>query len=99
MIVPTGNFEDGMIWDSANIIKVNAAPYIQKFGTKLHCGVMVTSHHLQPVYQNGDILLISKRPPREGDTYIFINRRAAAPICGNSGMAVPPGWSLSTNTG
>ena len=58
VIVPTGNFEDGMIWDSANIIKVNA------------------SHHLQPVYQNGDILLISKRPPREGDTYIFINRES-----------------------
>ena len=76
VIVLTGNFEDGMIWDSANIIKVNAAPYIQKFGTKLHCGVMVTSHHLQPVYQNGDILLISKRPPREGDTYIFINRES-----------------------
>lgn len=74
VIVPTGNLEDGMIWDSANIIKINAAPYIQKFGAQLHCGFMVTSNHLQPVYQNGDILLISKRPPREGDTVIFVNR-------------------------
>lgn len=74
VIVPTGNLQDGMIWDSANITKVNAAPYIHKFGPKLHCGVLVTSHHLQPVYHIGDILLICKRPPREGDTYIFVNR-------------------------
>lgn len=74
VLVPTGSLEDGMIWDSANVTKVNAAPYIHKFGSDLHCGVMVTSHNLQPVYHDGDILLISKRPPREGDTVIFVNR-------------------------
>lgn len=74
VIVPTGSLEDGMIWDSANVTKVNAAPYIHKFGQDLHCGVMVTSHNLQPIYHDGDILLISKRPPREGDTVIFVNR-------------------------
>lgn len=74
VIVPTGSLEDGMIWDSANITKVNATPYLRKFGRSLHCGIMITSHNLQPVYHEGDILLISKRPPREGDTVIFVNR-------------------------
>ncbi len=74
VIVPSSNMEDGMIWDSASVIKVNAASYIHKFGHSLHCGVKVTSHNLQPVYHDGDILLISKRPPREGDTVIFVNR-------------------------
>lgn len=74
VVVPTGSMEDGMIWDSANVIKVKATPYLKRFGRDLHCGVMVTSHYLQPVYHMGDILLISKRPPREGDTVIFVNK-------------------------
>lgn len=74
VIVPSGDVKDGMIWDSANVIKVNAAPYLKKFGRELHCGVMVNSDHLQPVYEMGDILLISKRPPRSGDVAIFINK-------------------------
>lgn len=74
VIVPSGVAEDGMIWDSANVIKVNASPYIHKFGKNLHCGILITSDHLQPVYQMGDILLVSRRPPRNGDTGIFINK-------------------------
>lgn len=74
VIVPSGVAEDGMIWDSANVIKVNASPYIHKFGKNLHCGILITSDHLQPVYQMGDILLVSRRPPRDGDTGIFINK-------------------------
>lgn len=74
VVIPTGSLEDGMILDSANFTKVNAASYLRRFGQSLHCGIMVTSHHLQPVYHKGDILLVSKRPPREGDTVIFINR-------------------------
>lgn len=74
VIVPTGVVEDGMIWDSANIIKVNAASYLRRFSRELHCGILITSDHLQPVYQMGDILLISKKPPRNGDTGIFINK-------------------------
>lgn len=76
VIVPTGSLEDGMILDSANFIKVNASSYLHRFGQNLHCGVMITSHHLQPVYHEGDILLICKRPPREGDTTIFVNRES-----------------------
>ncbi|MCI9071330.1 MAG: hypothetical protein HFH80_00705 [Lachnospiraceae bacterium] len=74
VLVPTGSMEDGMIWDSANVIKVSASSYRRKFGRELHCGVLITSCNLQPVYQEGDILLVSKRPPREGDTIILVNR-------------------------
>lgn len=74
VLVPTGSTEDGMIWDSANIIKVNAASYIRKFGRELHCGILITSDHLHPVYHMGDILLVSRKPPRDGDTAIFINK-------------------------
>ena len=74
VLIPTGNLEDGMIWDSANVQKVNAAPYRQKFGDNLHLGIQVTSNHLHPIYNLGDILLICRKPPRDGDTGIFINK-------------------------
>lgn len=74
--VPTGNVEDGMIWDSANIEKVNAAPYIKKYGEALNCGIRITSNHLHPVYHQGDILLICRKAPRDGDTGIFINKES-----------------------
>lgn len=74
VLVPTGNCEDGMIWDSANIRKVNIAPYRKRYGSQIHIGIEITSNHLNPVYYMGDILLISRRPPRDGDTTIFLNK-------------------------
>lgn len=74
VMVPTGNAEDGMLWDSFHIEKVNAAPYLKRFGTNLHCGIKVTSNHMHPVYHIGDILLVCRKPPRDGDTGIFINK-------------------------
>ncbi|MGI6013787.1 MAG: helix-turn-helix domain-containing protein [Oscillospiraceae bacterium] len=74
VLVLTGNMEDGMIYDSSNIIKVNAAPYRKRFGSDLHCGIKITSNHLHPVYHLGDILLICRKPIRDGDTGIFINK-------------------------
>lgn len=71
---PTGDMEDGMIWDSCNIDKVNIASYRKKFGQDLHCGIRITSNHLHPVYHKNDILLINCRSPRDGDTGIFINK-------------------------
>ena len=73
VLIPTGNCEDGMIWDSANVRKVNIAPYRKRYGSQINAGVEVTSNHLTPVYHMGDILLISRRPPRDGDTTIFLN--------------------------
>lgn len=74
--VPTGNMEDGMIYDSSNVEKVNIAEYRRKYGNRLTCGIKITSNHLHPVYNLGDILLISKRPIRDGDTGIFINKES-----------------------
>lgn len=74
VIIPTGNCEDGMIWDSANVRKIAIGPYRKRYGSQLHIGVEITSNHLNPVYYMGDILLISRRPPRDGDTAIFINK-------------------------
>ena len=73
VFIPTGNCEDGMIWDSANVRKVNIAPYRKRYGSQINAGIEVTSNHLTPVYHMGDILLISRRPPRDGDTTIFLN--------------------------
>lgn len=75
LLTPTGNLEDGMIWDSMNVEKLNIAPYRRLFGTSLQCAMKVTSNHLRPVYHAGDILLLSQTAPRDGDTGIFINKK------------------------
>lgn len=74
VFIPTGNMQDGMIYDSSNVEKVNIAEYIAIYGNKINCGIKITSNHLHPVYNLGDILLISKRPIRDGDTGVFINK-------------------------
>lgn len=74
VIVPTGNMQDGMIYDSADILHINAAIYRKRFGDDLHFGIKVTSSHLHPAYNKGDIILISQNPIRDGDTGIFINK-------------------------
>lgn len=76
LIEPTGNFEDGMIWDSANFSKINISAYRKKFGSKLTCCIKVASNHLIPVYHAGDIILICQDPPRDGDTGIFIHKES-----------------------
>lgn len=72
--IPTGNMEDGMIFDSLNIEPLNIHHYRKIFGDLIDCGIKITSNHLHPAYHTNDILLISRRPPRDGDTGIFINR-------------------------
>lgn len=74
ILIPTGDEKDGMILDSANIEKLNVAPYRKWFGSELHCAIKITSDHLAPAYHMGDVLLISNTAPRDGDTGIFINR-------------------------
>ncbi len=72
--VPTGNMEDGMIYDSANVTKVKIPDLKKKYGDRISCGIRVTSNHLHPVYNKGDVLLLTRRPIRDGDTGIFINK-------------------------
>lgn len=70
--VPSGNMEDGMILDSRDFITVNISEYKKRCSERIDCGVKITSNHLHPIYSKGDVLLISKRAPRDGDIGIFI---------------------------
>lgn len=72
--IPTGNMEDGMVYDSANVEKVNVVDYRRKYGSQISCGIRITSNHLRPVYNKGDVILIARRAIRDGDTGIFINK-------------------------
>lgn len=74
VFVPTGSAADGMICDSSNWIKVNAASYRKKFGDDLYCGIKVTSNYLHPIYNRGDILLICRGAVKEGNPGIFFNK-------------------------
>lgn len=71
--IPTGNMEDGMIYDSAAVEKVYLPDYRARYGDQISCGIRITSNHLHPVYNKGDILLIARKSIRDGDTGIFIN--------------------------
>jgi hypothetical protein len=73
MFVPTGNMHDGMFYDSCNLMKVNIASYRHRYGKMIDYALMITSSHLQPIYQENDILLICRGPIRDGDTGIFVD--------------------------
>lgn len=77
VLIPTGNMEDGMVYDSCNITRVNAEPYRKLFGSDLDCGLQITSIHMAPAYNTGDILLLSRRPIRDGDTGVFLDRETS----------------------
>ena len=68
---------DGMILDSYNVEKLDVSNYRKAFGDALHIGIRITSNHLHPVYNKGDILLISRNPIRDGDTGILSTHRTS----------------------
>lgn len=74
LFIPTGDFQDGMIYDSTHVDKVNVSSYRNKFGSRIHYAMEITSEHLAPVYHDGDILLITKEPIRDGDIGLFLNK-------------------------
>lgn len=69
ILVPSADTEDGMIWDSVMVEKMDLP-----IRDGVSCGIKITSNHLNPVYVKGDIILISRRPIRDGDTGIFVNK-------------------------
>ena len=72
---PTGNMEDGMIYDSSNFMKINVSGYIQKYGRdKINCALFINSDSFNPTYNHGDILLICNKILHHGDTGIFIRQ-------------------------
>lgn len=70
--VPTGNMMDGMILDSRDLITIDVSEYKRNCNERIDCAMKITSNHLHPIYMKGDVLLISKRPPRDGDIGVFI---------------------------
>jgi hypothetical protein len=74
MIIPSGNMQDGMIYDSCSLRKLNVAAYKKRYGNQIDCALMITSNHLQPVYHEGDILLLCRSSIRDGDTGIFLHQ-------------------------
>lgn len=72
--VVTGNMEDGMVLDSRDFGRVNIAEYKKNCSERIDCAAKITSNHLHPVYMKDDILLISKRAPRDGDIGIFVKK-------------------------
>lgn len=74
-IIPTGNMCDAMIYDSCSISKIKLPDkYKRLYNADITYAVEITSNHLHPAYNKGDILFLSNSPPRDGDTAIFINK-------------------------
>lgn len=76
VLIPTGEMQDGMIYDSFFFEKFNVAPYRRYYGDTIDCGIRVTSGNFHPVYHVDDILLIDRQPLRDGDTGLFFNTSA-----------------------
>lgn len=74
VIVPTGNVEDGMLWNSCTIEFADVSGAQALTSDTISCGIKVTSNHLHPAYVRGDIVLICRRPPRDGDLAVVINK-------------------------
>lgn len=75
VLEPTGVLEDGMYYDSSNVYKVNAKEYKEIYGSKLSCGIKITSNIFHPIYNQGDILLVSNDPPHHRQIGIFYNKK------------------------
>lgn len=74
LIIPSGCMQDAMIYDSCSLGKIDVAPYRQRYHNKIDCAVMITTNHLNPVYNVNDILLIDRSPIQDGDTGIFLHK-------------------------
>lgn len=70
----TGNMEDGMYYDSAEIKRVPMGRYQKICHGQIDCGIQITNNSFYPVYSKDDIILICQKAPREGDTGVFINK-------------------------
>lgn len=74
LYILTGNMKDGMIYDSSNVQYIDIAGERERLEEEIDCAVRITSNHLHPVYYSGDILLVRKKPPLDGETGIFFHK-------------------------
>lgn len=71
---PIGDLSDNMIFNSFSIdeIDISKCPsYIQK---QVDCALEIPTNHFHPTYHLHDILLISQRPPKDGEIGLFIHK-------------------------
>lgn len=74
VVVPTGAMEDGMIYDSICTEYLDATSYLPQFGSHLMCALKITDDSFQPVYLNGDVLLIARdRMPHYGSVCVLLH--------------------------
>lgn len=76
LIIPSGCMQDGMIYDSCSLGKVNVASYRRRFHDKIDCAILITTNHLNPTYNVNDILLIDRSPIQDGDTGVFLHKES-----------------------
>lgn len=76
LIIPSGCMQDGMIYDSCSLSKVNIAAYRMRYHDLISCAILVTTNHLNPVYNVNDILLVDRSPIQDGDTGIFLHKES-----------------------
>lgn len=74
--IVTGNMTDGMLFDAASYKDVYVGNYHHICPESIDFAVEITSNHLHPAYHVGDILLVHRNAPRDGDTGIFIHTKS-----------------------
>lgn len=74
VLVPLGNCEDGMLWNGFTTDYIPDKGYRRKYPRAV-CGIRITSNHLRPAFIKNDIILIDKRPPRDGDLAVIVNKQ------------------------
>ena len=71
---PIGDLSDNMIFNTFSIdeIDISKCPaYIRK---QVDCALEIPTNHFHPTYHLHDILLISQRPPKDGEIGLFIHK-------------------------
>lgn len=64
---------DSLSLDSYSIMTLPVDEYRKRFGSKLSCGIRISTNDYHPVYYAGDILLMGRdRAPVSGETGLFI---------------------------
>ncbi len=76
LIIPSGCLQDGMIYDSCSLGKVNVSPYRKRFHDKIDFAILITTNHLNPTYNVNDVLLLDRSPIQDGDTGVFLHKES-----------------------
>ena len=64
-VEPTGDFQNGVLWDSCKISRITT------YLPQVFFGFKIPTHAFLPTYAQGDILLIEHRLPKEGENAVF----------------------------